>query len=683
MSVRACRALCACCALVALAQARAQSGNMEALLAMSLQELANIRVVTATKAEQSLRLAPAVISVISADDIRMFGYRSVAEALAQVPGLYAVYDHFNWNVGVRGINAGVRAYSRILKVMIDGEPVAFRADGSNYLGPELINLDAVERIEVVRGPVSALYGADAFLGVVNVITRRNDEPSHRLSAQAFGGGEDGGGGGFYSQSGAGAWRWLLAAAGESSDRSDQALPRSSPLYASLSQDGAFSRHDQAEPRTLYARLGHESELALTELSVHAFRLDSYGEFLDFGVLSHDNRLALNQQSLRLRHEYSGLKDWTLRANVSRSQGEPDEREHLSFGQSGSYPARDFRYAATTAGLEARRRVGDAHSLSVGVDLSEDEEHTIQVYSVDASTGQRTLIGGTGAVHRLRNQGMYLQWNSQPVPDWELTANLRYDHHSSYGDETNLRLALVGDLSDRLALKLLYGTAYKAPAAMQLYAQPLYAGEVLGNPALTPESARILELAISWQMRNNVLWTANGYTMQVSDKVELLPRGPNQQPQNSGKQEGQGAESELHWQGRRQQLSFRLAWQDTDDVERQPFLGELTAPTASYPRLVTGLTWQYRAESWGNLALSGRYVSARRASKSNRQENFLRPYELAPYQTLDGHWHRDWGAHRLGLRIVNLLDEDYEEPGYGGADLPGQRRTYSVRYSYRF
>lgn len=567
--------------------------------------------------------------------------------------------------------------------MIDGEPVAFRADGSNYLGPELINLDAVERIEVVRGPVSALYGADAFLGVVNIITRRDDLVAQRLSAHALGGGESGGGLSFYSQGGAGDWRWLASAAGEGTDRSGQSLPHSSPLYASLSQGGAASSHDLAEPRTVYARLGYQNDIARTELSLHAYRLDSYGEFLDFGVLSHDNRLALNQQTLRVQHEYSGLDDWILRANVSHSQGEPDEREHLSVGQAGSYPARDFRFAATSAGLEVRRRVGDRLSVSVGVDFSEDEEHTLRVYRVDAVSGQRTLVGGTGEVQNLRNQGVYLQWNSVPLPRWELTANIRYDHHSSYGDETNLRLALVGDISDQLAVKLLYGTAYKAPAAMQLYAVPLYAGEVLGNPDLTPESARILELAISWQLRHNVLWTVNGYTMQVTNKVELLPRGPNQQPQNSGKQQGQGVESELHWQGRAQQLSLRLGWQDTDDVERRPFVGEMTAPTASYPRLVTGLAWQYRAASWGNIALSGRYVSARRASKSNRHENFMRPYQLAPYQTLDAHWHRDWGAHRLGLRVVNLLDERYEEPGYGGVDLPGQARTYSVRYSYRF
>src|SRR4030095_16915571 len=92
-----------------------------------------------------------------------------------VPGLYCIDDYVTADCGVRGISGGERGYSKVLKVMIDGQPVSFRADTTSFLGPELVPIDLVERIEVVRGPVSALYGANAFFGAVNVITRRAED----------------------------------------------------------------------------------------------------------------------------------------------------------------------------------------------------------------------------------------------------------------------------------------------------------------------------------------------------------------------------------------------------------------------------------------------------------------------------------------------------------------------------
>src|SRR5204862_7851421 len=119
--------------------------------------------------------APAIISVYTQREIRRWGYQTVAEVLAHALGFYVTDDHILPNVGVRGVTGGLGAESGVIKVMIDGRSVAYRTTSGNWLGVELIPLESIAQIEIIRGPASALYGADAFLGVVNIITLRPDE----------------------------------------------------------------------------------------------------------------------------------------------------------------------------------------------------------------------------------------------------------------------------------------------------------------------------------------------------------------------------------------------------------------------------------------------------------------------------------------------------------------------------
>lgn len=669
-----------------LAAAPAGAAGADDLFNISVQELLNLPIETASRHLQGSREAPAIISVVTADDIRQFGYRSVAEALVQVPGMYGVDDGVSPNVGVRGVNAGVRAYSRILKVMIDGQTMAFRADASNFLGPALLAMEAIERIEVVRGPASALYGADAFLGVVNIITRGAARAEHSLTLRRSAGQDSGNGLSLFSAGHSERLpqlQWLLSAAAANADRSGLELPRSSPLYARAAAAGAVSRDDIARPRTLLAKLGYQGTHSDTELMLHSYRLDSGAEFLDFGTLSHRNRLAVEQTTTRLMHEYRGLADWTLRASLAASGGGPDSRERLNLGAAASYPQRDFGFSERSASIDVERRLGDGQSIAAGLDASNDRERQLRIYNVDLASGQRVLLAGSGRSSSTRQRGVYLQYSVRPRSWLGLTANARRDHHSVFGDNTNYRLALVGELGADLSYKLLYGTSYKAPSALQLYAQPLYPGEVLGNPQLRPETSRSGEVGLHWQLAPSLAWSANAYLLTVKDKTELLPAGVNLQPQNSGRQKGHGLESELLWQAGAQRVRAQFAWADTNN-EDQPRLQALqVAPTASYPRLTLRLSWQYLHPRWGALALSARHVSPRRASKVNSQENLLKPYQLAAYQLLDLNWRRDVGPHALALRVANLGDRRYAEPGYGGVDLPGAARSVVLSYSYHF
>jgi len=138
---------------------------------LSLEELLNIKVYTAAKKSQEISQAPAIIEIITEDEIREKGFLTVGDALKSIPGLFVTTDYVTDNVSIRGINEGRQASSRGIKVMINGQPISFRPTSENFLGSELIPITMVKQIEIIRGPASTLYGANAFLGVINIITK--------------------------------------------------------------------------------------------------------------------------------------------------------------------------------------------------------------------------------------------------------------------------------------------------------------------------------------------------------------------------------------------------------------------------------------------------------------------------------------------------------------------------------
>ncbi len=138
----------------------------------SLEELGNIQVYSASKHLQSARDAPSSVTVITADEIQKYGYRTLADILRSVRGFYITTDRLYSYVGVRGFGRLGDWNSRIL-LLVDGHRVNNNVDGHGMLGTEFpVDVDLIERVEIIRGPSSSLYGTDAFFAVINVITRK-------------------------------------------------------------------------------------------------------------------------------------------------------------------------------------------------------------------------------------------------------------------------------------------------------------------------------------------------------------------------------------------------------------------------------------------------------------------------------------------------------------------------------
>jgi outer membrane receptor for ferrienterochelin and colicins len=171
--VGAALALCAMSA-AASAQDSAQSQLQD------LDGLLNTPVSTGAKYAQDIRQVSGSVSIVTAEDIRRFGYRTLEDVLQSMAGIYTSYDRNYMQLGARGFGRPNDYNNRIL-LLIDGHSTNESMWGSAFLGDEqVLNLRAVERIEVVRGPASALYGTGAMFAIVNIITQSGTSQANRV-----------------------------------------------------------------------------------------------------------------------------------------------------------------------------------------------------------------------------------------------------------------------------------------------------------------------------------------------------------------------------------------------------------------------------------------------------------------------------------------------------------------------
>lgn len=660
---------------------RAEEAPPEALLDLDLGQLMKLTVVTASRHEQALDQAPALVTVLDGEDLRRHGYRSVAEALVRVPGFYTISDGVGEYVVVRGIDSGQRAYGRTLKVMIDGQPLGIRSNATQFLGPELIPMGLIERIEVVRGPASAIYGADAYLGVVNIITRQ-DVPDARLALGTgvrAGAAAPGVSGEVLSSAHQGPWSALATAAAAIDNRSGLSLPSSSPRFSAFADDR--SHDDISRPSSAYARLRYTGEGQRHTLALHASELESNGEFLDFGTLVPGNRIGLVQQTVSWLSEWERNPEQHYQFRMAHAWGGPSERQRLDLGVPGSYPRDDFGYRDFELALEGQLQHSH-HHLVAGVDGSWDAESPVVVSSVDASTGAVTPLSPAQNGQLFRNIGVYAQYQLlSPDRAWSPSLNWRHDDSNQYGGHNSYRVGLSRELRPDLHTKLLYGTSYKAPNANELYAFPLYSGDVLGNPGLVPETASSTDWQLIWNARKDLLLTFTAFHMDVRNLIALQPFGINQRWANVGKESGNGLESELRWQSGPQELRLTSSFTNMSVRQEQPLTPSVSVPTASAPRLSTTGEWRYRMEM-AEFGIESLYASERRASNSNINVNLNQAYELSPYTIWRLHAMKQWHAHRLTLTLDNAFDRHYAEPGYGGVDLPAPRRTLWLGWAWQ-
>jgi outer membrane receptor for ferrienterochelin and colicins len=674
---------------------------------LSLEELLDIEVVSATKKSQKLSEAPAIISVITSQQIKQRGYRNVAEAINSMPGLDVLEDHLQYNLGVRGINGGQRAWSRIVKVMIDNQPVSFRSSTENWLGEELIPINVIERIEVIRGPSSALYGANAFLGVINIITKNSDSIDGGEISASSGSVQNNlsyGGNALVGKK-IGDVDFVVSGNYSSTDRSGLTignLPNNKQYTSDIK-----NKNDIQRPASGFSKINYSNEtLGKLSLDSNYQLLDSFAEFQDWGVLTHNNRVNLQNFYVRGKYFKDFSENFSTNLSLGYAQGNPTTNEKLGINQKGlgDWITRDLGYSGIDVTLDTVYSFKEVNSLTAGFDFTSDSQK-IQTFYRNFNDKAKEIVGSVSPDKNFTNTGVFLQGIAYPfkllsldtLDKLSLTAGLRYDIHNIYGNVLNYRLAGNYPITDKIYTKLLYGTSFKAPAAVQLYSGLMFPGSVTGNPNLTPETAKTLEFAIGGELTDNLNLSVNGFYSNVFDKVELIkdPTGKtsNVVADNVSEISSYGVESELYHNWKNLSNYINFSYQKSSLIQEDPIKGKLFLDTRLYPTYMVKFGSNYRIPDWFlNLNLEGKYISSRIASDNNIRNNDpanLKEYSLNPYFLLDFTLSTDNlkilsnNETRLSLKVSNLLDQKYFFPGFKDYDIPALDRSFMLKLTQQF
>ena len=483
---------------------------------VSLEELLRVPVTVASRTGEDALHAPSTVTVFTREEIEMLGVRTVFELLDYVPGLTTTYDSRNAqnapSVHVRGVHRG--DFGTHVLVRIDGQRLNRPVEGGANLNFRLLSAGDVERIEVIRGPGSALYGNNAFLAVVDIQTRRHG-------------------------------REFLAMVGPE---------------GTFEARGAVTRNYGTTELSLYALLrddvgqqyrlptGVEVDDPRQNMELHAgirrgkLQLDLF----QYAPTSHDgimfyspgqgiNRAAATSRGVRvsLEHEFADRGALSLFLGHLRSEGE-SLALGLPAGADGGLGPIPFDLiggsynVSTQSELRTELSVSFAqqHELLLGVSLEQEGVPENRIDSnylglVPDPAGylgevrrQETEYSRSMDGRRRSIQAVYLQDRFSIADAWLGFIGLRVDHYEFVGAAVNPRAALIWSALDQLAFKAQFGSAFRAPSISEQY---LSSPITIANRDLKPEHVRTWEVGGSY--RFSVLgFDANYFYTEFDEEI---------------------------------------------------------------------------------------------------------------------------------------------------------------------
>jgi iron complex outermembrane receptor protein len=701
-------------ALLAASRAHAQGQYQPDLSQADLETLLNTPtdVVTATRTAQSSAEAPAIITTVTREQIAVWGYRTIAELLSHLLGFYVIDDHTAPNVSVRGTSGGLYSDSSIVKVLINGHAVPFASTGGNALGPELIPISAIERVEIIRGPASALYGADAFLGVINIQTRDGASLNGGAGWAAVGRV----GGNFADDTdvslgtaGQG-YDVMVAFRHTKQDLSGLQLPPSSPApnipaynANSRTAHGLDQESNSGIARlTLFPRDG-------TEVSAYGYvaQMDRGSEFGSLfqlangytaeGVFS-ENRSAQWQVRAGLDWRQSLGTKLSLALRADYFQGAPSKRNRVEVGSEFYYVRRRYGFRGTNVESDLIWSPTDSLRVVAGGSVLVDRERLPSrigiakqliegvppgqvIDSISVYGGRKTFV----------NYGAYLQGTYHLFGGDYLgvTGGLRYDHHNIYGAQLSRRVGLVSSPLPNLHAKLLHGSAFKAPSPLLLYAVPAASGDVIGNPQLKPQYVNTFEAQLAWEPAEWLSLSSDLAYNRLTDKTEFIQQGINKVARNVARATTLTWENlvELRYpQWLHAHVSLELQHTEQQIGQAGYVSGVMNAVGSSYPEQMihSGLVVQPPHFPLRAAVLVS-YIGQRWATGNN---SLLAggPYRLPAYTLVDAklstigfRLFRDAAQEvSFSLSGKNLGNKAGPAPGFSGVDYPLSPRAFFLQ-----
>lgn len=457
-------------------------------------------VVSASGFEQNIKKAAATISVLSQEDIKKKAYRDVTDALKDVPGVVVTGGGSSSDISLRGMGS---AYTVI---MVDGKKVNTRSvrpngDNSGIEQGWLPGIESIERIEVIRGPMSGLYGSDAMGGVINIITKKNSNT----------------------------WTGAITADTTLQENSDSGNIYQTNAYISgplienilsLKANASYSKRDEDQIIGGYKeqkmRAGGAT-LSYTPNDQHEFEFDYQRSI--------QNRNATVGNSIENKPNSNGqpptdsLTDYYRTAYSLSHKGELGRVKNQTYLQreENDNPSRNMNATNTTLNSINQIQLG-AHDLSVGgMYLKEELDDLGNVLKPNGGENLSYLERDSWAV--------FAEDNWQLADPFVLTTSLRLDQDEKFGDHWSPKIYGVWSMNDHWIMKGGVSTGYKTPAlrsTVEGWGQTTGGGNsngiIVGNPNLKPEKSTSYEVSINWDNQDALTAGLTLFNSEFKDKI---------------------------------------------------------------------------------------------------------------------------------------------------------------------
>lgn len=492
---------------------RCQEAKQPDLGGMSIEDLAKLKVDTvygASKFLQKASDAPASVTVITAEDIQKYGYRTLADVLRSVRGFYVINDRNYSYVGVRGLSLPGDYNARIL-FLLDGHRVNDNIFDGAYVGTEFpVDVDLIGRIEIIRGPNSSVYGTGAFVAVINVITKRGrDLKATELSTEAgsqnsyknrisFGGRFDSGletllSGSFYNSQG----------------NSRLFYPE---FESPATNNGIAENADGDQSYSLFA------DFIYRDFNIHVVDASRTKHIptASFGTVFNDPRTrttdARSYVDIQYHHTF-GTWETLVRASYDwygyhgiyiydyAGKGIPPYTENYD-AANGSWW--DFQG-------DASRIFFKRHRVTLGTEFRQDigqhqENYDIQPYFLYLDDHRAARVAA-----------VYFQDEYSVLRNLSLVAGLRSDWHEKFGNTLSPRLGVIFTPKPNTDIKASYSWAFRAPNSYESF----YAVKDTNtaNPLLKPERIRSWELDVEHRFGKKYSVSGAGFLNRIDDLIE--------------------------------------------------------------------------------------------------------------------------------------------------------------------
>ena len=511
-------------------------------------------VYSASKYEQKVTKAPASISIVTSDEIKKYGYRSFGAILSSLRGFYTTGDRAYGYIGARGFGLPSDYNSRLL-LLIDGHRFNDNLlDSYDVSGLFPVDVDNIERVELVRGPSSSLYGTSAVFGVINVITKRGRDQHGANVTYSYGTNDT--------------HKTSLSYG----DRFKNGLETfmTGTFYDSQGYNKLFYKEFDNTATNNGLSVGNDSEqskklmakAAFGDFSLQAVYVNRGKDIptASFGGLfnSHNQKFTDQSTFVELKYDHTFENQLNIQSRMSYNNNRFLGEVPLDLQTNPPTSLLDnnlFYGEWWRAEIEARKLLWNDHHITVGGQYQDNFHQTLTNFDING-------VSYLNSSDKTYQWALFVQDDYSITDELTLNGGVRYDYYSIFGSTINPRVGLIYTPWQSTSFKLLYGEAFRAPNQFELnFSLP---NQQTDNQHLTPEKLDTLEFIIEHYFSRQLRAEFNVFHTLLADNITVT-RSNNGllQYQNNRNVESIGVESQIEntwgngFQGR---LSY--SWQET-------------------------------------------------------------------------------------------------------------------------